>query len=222
MIYRIDVRTRTQQGGLDRAGEAVRREIAQLGAMLGPITTWRIFLIDTAASRAQLQAVADELLADVIVEEAVLVEGALSDSGASRIEVHLKPGVMDPVASSTEMALRDMGIQDAEVRTGRAFVIAGEVDRAALERVATRILANPVIESVHFEAFVPGEFLHGHQYTLKLRHVSIRDLSDDQLTKLSREGHLFLSLAEMKAIQNYYREQKREPTDIELETLAQT
>src|SRR5208282_2956814 len=40
--------------------------------------------------------------------------------------------------------------------------------------------------------------------------------------KLSREGHLFLSLAEMKAIQSYYREQGREPTDIELETLAQT
>ena len=40
--------------------------------------------------------------------------------------------------------------------------------------------------------------------------------------KLSREGHLFLSLAEMKAIQSYFREQNREPTDIELETLAQT
>ena len=43
-----------------------------------------------------------------------------------------------------------------------------------------------------------------------------------ELTKLSREGHLFLSLAEMKAIQAYFRQQEREPTDIELETLAQT
>jgi phosphoribosylformylglycinamidine synthase len=42
------------------------------------------------------------------------------------------------------------------------------------------------------------------------------------LAKLSREGHLFLSLAEMKAMQDYFREQRREPTDIELETLAQT
>ncbi len=41
-------------------------------------------------------------------------------------------------------------------------------------------------------------------------------------SSLSREGHLFLSLAEMKAIQSYFREQEREPTDIELETLAQT
>src|SRR5436853_508717 len=55
-----------------------------------------------------------------------------------------------------------------------------------------------------------------------LRHVSVRELNDDALKKLSREGHLFLSLAEMKAIQAYYREQSREPTDVELETLAQT
>ncbi|HEX4124551.1 MAG TPA: AIR synthase-related protein, partial [Tepidisphaeraceae bacterium] len=46
--------------------------------------------------------------------------------------------------------------------------------------------------------------------------------SDAELTKLSREGHLFLSLAEMKAIQDYFRSENREPTDIELETLAQT
>jgi len=50
----------------------------------------------------------------------------------------------------------------------------------------------------------------------------MRTLSDAQLTKLSREAHLFLSLAEMKAIQDYYRKQGGEPTDIELETLAQT
>src|SRR5207302_7738110 len=98
----------------------------------------------------------------------------------------------------------------------------GQVDQRELERIAGRVLANGVIESVHFDAFVPAEFPAGHPYAFKLRHVEIRDLSDDQLTKLSREGHLFLSLAEMKAIQSYYREQSREPTDVELETLAQT
>src|SRR5258706_992154 len=129
---------------------------------------------------------------------------------------------MYPVADSTEMAIRDMGLSIREVRTGRAFVIDGVVDRAELQRIAGRVLANGVIESVHFEAFVPSEFATGHAYTLKLQHVNIRALTDEQLTRLSREGHLFLSLPEMKAIQTYYRQQNREPTDIELETLAQT
>src|SRR5213078_436148 len=35
-------------------------------------------------------------------------------------------------------------------------------------------------------------------------------------------GLLALSLEEMQAIQNYYREERRDPTDVELETLAQT
>ena len=40
--------------------------------------------------------------------------------------------------------------------------------------------------------------------------------------KLSKEGLLALSLAEMEVIQQYYQEEGRDPTDVELETLAQT
>src|SRR5215217_7446244 len=98
MIYRIDVRTRAQKGETDRAGEAVRREIAELGTKVGPITTWRIFLVDTESSRADVQRAARELLADPVVEEAAFVEGAAADGDKGRIEIHLKPGVMDPVA----------------------------------------------------------------------------------------------------------------------------
>jgi phosphoribosylformylglycinamidine synthase len=224
MIYRIDVRTRAAEGEIDRAGEAIRREIAEMGTKTGPIATWRIFLLDTTASPQQIAQISAELLADPIVEEAVVINAqhAARDDHQSRIEIHLKPGVMDPVADSTEMAIRDMGLPIGEVRTGRAFVIDGEIDQTELARIAGRVLANGVIESVHFDAFVPESFATGHPYSLKLAYVQIRTLSDEQLTRLSREGHLFLSLPEMQAIQSYYREQGREPTDIELETLAQT
>src|SRR5204862_2856444 len=63
-------------------------------------------------------------------------------------------------------------------------------------------------------SYHPDEFNH--------HRIDILKLSDDQLLKLSREAHLFLSLAEMKAIQDYFQKQNRQPTDIELETLAQT
>jgi phosphoribosylformylglycinamidine synthase len=39
---------------------------------------------------------------------------------------------------------------------------------------------------------------------------------------LSKEKDLFLTLVEMQTIQNYYRELAREPSDVELEALAQT
>src|SRR5204862_2318338 len=68
----------------------------------------------------------------------------------------------------------------------------------------------------------PEAFAAPRSSEFKLIHVALRELSDEQLNKLSRETHLFLSLQEMHAIQSYYREQQRDPTDIELETLAQT
>ena len=226
MIYRIDVKTmpvaRDGRAAVDAVGEAIRHQIAEFGTTVGPIETARIFLVDTAADTDQVRKVAGELLADPVVDRAELITAGADDDGHSRIEVHLKPGVMDPVAASTEMAIRDMGIPVREVRTGRSYLIRGKVPRDELERIANRVLANGVVESVHFEPFVPKEFQRGHEYKLNLRHVEIRKLSDEQLQKLSREGHLFLSLAEMKAIQAYYREQGREPTDVELETIAQT
>src|SRR5262249_18260652 len=44
----------------------------------------------------------------------------------------------------------------------------------------------------------------------------------EQLTRLSRDAHLFLSLEEMQAVQQEFQRVGRDPTDIELETLAQT
>jgi phosphoribosylformylglycinamidine synthase len=229
MIYRIDVCTaplaRGGQAAADPVGEAVRQQIKEFGTHVGPISTRRIFLIDTDASEEQVRKVATELLADPIVEQAELVRPTdvlAEHNGHSRIEIHLKPGVMDPVAASTEMGIRDMGLSVREVRTGRAYLIDGDVPRAELEQIAAKVLANGVIESVHFDRFVPEKFEAGRDYTFHLKHVRIRELTDEQLTRLSRDGHLFLSLAEMKAIQSYFREQRREPTDVELETIAQT
>jgi phosphoribosylformylglycinamidine synthase subunit PurSL len=219
MIHRIDVRTKLPT---DAAGEALRAQIQEMAIAAGPISTSRIFLIDSDADTAQLQRAANELLADPLVETAELIHSPAKDDNASRIEVHLKPGVMDPVAASTEMALRDMGVTARQVRTGRAFVIHKRLGTDLLQRIANSVLANGVIESVHFEMFLPKTFEAGRKYQFQLKHIALRQLTDEQLTKLSRDGHLFLSLAEMKAVQTYFRQQEREPTDIELETLAQT
>ena len=130
---------------------------------------------------------------------------------------------MDPVAASTEMAIRDMGLTVNAVRTGRAFLLSPQLKPDELSKIAGRVLANGVIESVHFDRYVPKSFATGHAYKFSLKHVQLpRAFNDEGLTKLSRDGHLFLSLAEMRAIQAYFRSQEREPTDVELETIAQT
>ncbi len=52
--------------------------------------------------------------------------------------------------------------------------------------------------------------------------IVLTSLSEEELLQLSKERLWSLSLAEMKAVQTYYLNQKREPTDIEMETIAQT
>jgi phosphoribosylformylglycinamidine synthase II len=223
MIHRIDVRTtplaRGGQAAVDPVGEAVRQQIREFGTAVGPIETTRIFLLDVDAPAEQVAAAAAALLADPVIE---LAEVAGSPDAGSRIEIHLKPGVMDPVAASTETALRDLGLDVRQVRTGRAYVLAETIDREQLRHIASRVLANGVIESVHFDRHVPERFETGRVEPFQLRHVPLRELSDEQLKRLSRDGHLFLSLEEMRAVQAYFRSAGREPTDVELETIAQT
>lgn len=52
--------------------------------------------------------------------------------------------------------------------------------------------------------------------------INLRDSDDAELERISREGLLSLTLQEMKTIQSHFGSQQKNPTDIELETIAQT
>src|SRR5258706_7140171 len=55
-----------------------------------------------------------------------------------------------------------------------------------------------------------------------IQRVPISSASDSRLLEISRKGLLSLSLQEMRAIQAYFKKLGRDPSDVELETLAQT
>jgi len=52
--------------------------------------------------------------------------------------------------------------------------------------------------------------------------INISNVSDTQLEQISKKNLLSLNLQEMKAVQAYFIKIRRNPTDIELETIAQT
>jgi phosphoribosylformylglycinamidine synthase len=236
IVYRVEVRAIHPVD--DPAGAGTLHEIHQLGFKeVQEVRTTRIFLLQGDAAvltPANVERIAREVLIDPVTETFGI--GAEPVQGAKSIEVHLKPGVTDPVAASCEAAIGDLLGEEArsqkpearsgepvvEVRTGRKYVLLGRITEDVLSQIARRLLVNESIETGHFEPFVPGEFPKGHPYAFRLTHVAIRELSDEQLLELSRKGHLFLDLREMQAIQAYFRQQDRDPTDAELETLAQT
>lgn len=85
------------------------------------------------------------------------MDGRADAAADAVIEVHLKPGVMDPVAESTERAIRDMGIELAWASTARRYELHGQVSAEQSETIARRLLANAVIEDVHFRSYTPPE-----------------------------------------------------------------
>ncbi len=140
---------------------------------------------------------------------------------------------------------------DGEAVYSSQFIfLIGDISRHDAESFA-RELHNPLIEhAVVFELGPTRPFdrfmvaskakpqAEGkQQFPIVVPKVALREkgkadevdlnVSDVELMRISREGilgrgPLALSLSAMKAIRDYFREQKRNPTDVELESLAQT
>jgi phosphoribosylformylglycinamidine synthase len=52
--------------------------------------------------------------------------------------------------------------------------------------------------------------------------INLLEATDEQLSKVNQELGLALNIQEMKAVQKYFREKGRNPTDVELQTIGQT
>ena len=216
-VWRVEVAPR---GDADPAGERFAGEAREAGVRVDRVGSRRVYLLETDASEAAVREAALPLLADGVAEAAEL-QSAVPDAADGWIEVHYKPGVMDPAAASVEEALARRGLAGVAVRTGRVFVIGPPPGRGEMDRLSA-LAANGVVERVHFRPHLQAAFERGDPRPFEVRRVALTALDDDGLAAVSRDGHLFLNLAEMRAIRDHYREIGRKPTDAELETLAQT
>ncbi len=185
----------------------------------------RLFLLEGALSRADADAIARDVLTDPICERYVVCtadDPEPTESSGLALEIHLRPGVMDPPAETTLAELRAAGYAVAQVRTARRYILRGGVGAASVLDAARRRLANEVIEQIVIGAAPIAPSVAPRRVPFAVRTVSIRSLDEAGLERLSRDGHLFLSRDEMQAIQSHFQAAGRDPTDLELETLAQT
>ena len=209
----------------DVHGNSILEEIRELGiSAVEAVQSAKVFLIEADFNNDFANRLAKELLIDPVCEEYYIGRSGppAGLAKATLIEIHLKSGVTDPVAESVMTAIADMGVEADNVRTARKYILLGEISQSQTDTITQKILANDCIEEVVIgnEAEPPGP--HLKPYEFQLTHWPIRKLNDDELIKLSKEKDLFLNLVEMQTIQKHYGQLDREPTDIELETLAQT
>jgi phosphoribosylformylglycinamidine synthase subunit PurSL len=225
-LWEIDIHPAA--GQVDVAGKALSAEARDLGldAHL-TIAASHGFLIQGDLSEEQVRSAAALLLADSITESTTIAQVGSDQLSAARngltqlVHVLPKPGVMDPVALSTIQALQDMSLAVEQLTTFRKYWLS-DVDAPGLERICQKLLSNDSIERVVTGPLNLTKLDVGSDYRFELVHVPLRSLDDEALLKLSKSGQLYLTLPEMQTIQKHFITLGRDPTDIELETVAQT
>jgi phosphoribosylformylglycinamidine synthase subunit PurSL len=226
MLWEVDIYS--QPGQPDLAARRVAAEAADLGlaGQLAVTAGWG-YLVQGDFERDAVLRIAHELLADRVVERTVVApvgDEVLSQAPEGRacvIHVLPKPGVMDPVAQSVTAAIADFGYRAEAVRTLKKYWI-GPLAGDKLQLLCSKVLANDAIEQVIVGPLNFKRLELGSPYEFRRFTLPLCAMDDASLQRLSREGQLFLSLAEMRAIQSHFRTLRRDPTDVELETLAQT
>ncbi len=159
------------------------------------------------------------------------------------VQVGFLPGTTDNVGRTAAEALEDICQQplDGAVYHSQLYLLQGDLTRQDVERVVRDVLANPLIHQWRItaaadwrdgkHAFLPAP-IAGVDKPPQVSTVSL-DCDEQTLSHLSQERLLSLNVDEMQAIQAYFRmpEQRQQrqnhglgadPTDVELEALAQT
>ncbi|HMP78806.1 MAG TPA: phosphoribosylformylglycinamidine synthase subunit PurS, partial [Pirellulaceae bacterium] len=212
----------------DRLALAAKEAIQDLNLGLTPtIMAAKGFLVEGPFEESEVRSMAQEYLAEPIVHR-VRSGRCGDDEFASPVSTEScvvfvlpKPGVTDPEGETALELLQQSGFAANAVRTFRRYEISGVPD-SALPLICQKVLCNDAIEQLHLNTLSIEQLQIGQPYQFRLRHVPLLEANADCLMEISREMQLSLTIEEMQAIQAHFSRLGREPTDIELETLAQT
>ncbi|MFH1395399.1 MAG: phosphoribosylformylglycinamidine synthase subunit PurL [Candidatus Omnitrophota bacterium] len=218
---RIEVRDK--ENIYDAVSVGVKRDILDLGIK----TVKDVEYIQVYTLRGNLLAeeavcIAKNLLTDPVSQEYSFNGGfeVKESKDVHAVEVAYNAGVMDPVEESIIKAARDMGVSGiVSAATSKKYIIYGELSENDLFQIQEKLLYNKVIQ--HVVSFGEQE-TEIKPYIFKRVEVDLASADDNDLKRISRDGQLYLSLVEMKAVKQYFGTLKRNPTDCELETIAQT
>jgi phosphoribosylformylglycinamidine synthase subunit PurSL len=199
-----------------------------------------VYSVDAKLSNQQIQKTCT-LLANPLLEAANTYSQSPRNFDYA-IEVSFLPGVTDNVGHTAKETISDGAkykFKDTEnVYSSQAFFMSGKLTRQDAKKIADS-LYNPLIQKAVIKSFseYEKEPFGPNLPKVKLKastKVSKVDLniSDEELVKLgklgiqdrsgTRRGPLALDLDYFKTIRDYFNQLGRKPTDVEIETLAQT
>ena len=245
MPFRIEVKIKNEMS--DALGNKVALRIREdLGFAVDCVRTVSVYTVDSDLTEKEALMLAEGPYCDPIIQiPFVGAPAAATIEFDWVIEIGFRPGVTDNAGRTAKEAAQVRLGRKFEsgqgVYTSTQYLIKAELTAKQAEKIARDLLANSLIQrwtitsaadfdkKNGFDIYVPKvtSVHEPHVETVDL------DLSDDELRKLSSERTLALSLEELKIMRDYFKSEKylqrrkslglsKNPTDVELETLAQT
>ena len=192
-------------------------------------------------TRDELCRIGNQLINPVVQE--YTIDNATEAVFDYAIEVGFLPGVTDNIGTTAKQTIEDffsIRFNEGEsVYSSQLFLTCGNISGDSLQKL-TGTLSNPLVNRVHvktykeyknrgMDPFVPSVCLN----ELPRAEEIDLELDDKDLARLGKEGivdpvsglrrgPLALDLSQIHTIRDYFSKKRRKPTDVELESLAQT
>lgn len=240
MATRIDVKYKIA----DARGAVKKRQFESLGFQ-GRIKSVEIresYTIDADLKKEELKKIA-MVLANPLIEEALVNKSEPPKKFNFVIEIGFLPGVTDNVGNTALETIGDLLKKkfknNEAVYSSLLFFIDSNLKLNEIQAIAES-LYNPLIQRAQIKSSREYIIDHGMGFTIPKVKLNAKlsvdeidlNISEDRLELLgkkgiensdgTRRGPLALNLDYLLAIKKYFGKQKRNPTDIELESIAQT
>jgi len=228
---------------VDTRAQVLKKQLKSLGfTKVKKVFISDVYTINKKLYQEQLTQISS-MLANPVTQEASINQLNSPLEFSWVIEIGFLPGVTDNVANTAKQSIEDLlGIKFnlAEgVYSSQLIFLKGKLTKKEAIRLADSLI-NPLIQRVNIKSLVQFGKDKGMDVIMpkvvldekpKVDKVDL-NISDKRLMIIgkqgiankdgTRRGPLALDLTYMKAIQGYFKRRKRKPTDIELESVAQT
>lgn len=236
-IHRIEIDSNTKSS----AETSFENKLKSLGYNT-EIRLSNVYTIKHEFNKDQLRKIADSLHNQVVDTARINKERNIKFDYA--LELGFLPGVTDNVAHTTTDIINDLfkiNLGLSKVFSSRLLFIKNhDLNQQDIENIAKELI-NILIERYHIKSYEKYQEDKGMDYITPIVKLEPSnqvleinlEIEDEKLTELGKKGildpktnktrgPLALSLNYLKTIREYYRKSKRKPSDIEIESIAQT
>src|SRR3989338_4543552 len=219
------IEVKSKESARDVRKEGLQRAIKEdLGLKAEVLETSDIYAIDGSYSTKEAETIG-KAMSDSIVQD-FGINKQLYTKGAWIIIVRYKPKITDPSGQSVLKMVEDLGLAANNATIIQKYAVRNATKEQG-EMICKGLLANENTQQFGygFETINANSLLtraSEKENEEAAQTVKISKAPDRELQRISKDGMLSLSIDEMKAVQAYFRKLRREPTDVELETIAQT